>query len=298
MAYGTRKSYGQHLRNYTCPCGRCKGFDWLAKSQIVPENATRDQTREFLVQMAESGIASAAYCNGARAAIRLLYAVVLKQTEKVSDLPIMRRPEQLPEVLNAEEVERLFRVTANLKHRTLLMIAYSAGLRVSETVALKVGDIDSNRMQIRVEGGKGKKDRYTLLSEIALQVLREYYRAYKPKDWLFPSEDRQGHLSPRSAQHVFQDAKKRAGIRKAVTFHSLRHSFATHLLEDGVDVRYIQELLGHTSVKTTERYTHVTQSALGRIRSPLDRLPSSNSKQTDGQIGAPRNKLAGNIPNR
>lgn len=127
-------------------------------------------------------------------------------------------------------------------------------------------------MQIRVTAGKGAKDRYTLLSEIALQVLREYFRAYKPKAWLFAGKDQTDHLSERSAQQIFQDARKKAGIAKQATFHTLRHSFATHLLEDGVDIRYIQELLGHGSIETTERYTHVTQKGMERIKSPLDRL--------------------------
>ncbi len=125
-------------------------------------------------------------------------------------------------------------------------------------------------MQIRVTAGKGAKDRYTLLSGTALAVLRDYFRAYKPKDWLFPGEDLTRHLSERSAQRIFQASKRKAGITKPATFHTLRHSFATHLLEDGVDTRYIQELLGHGSIETTERYTHVTQKGLGRIRSPLD----------------------------
>jgi len=202
----------------------------------------------------------------------LLYEAVLKQPGKVCDLPRMKRPEQLSVVLSREEVARLLKVVTNLKHKALLMIAYSAGLRVGEVVRLKVSDIDSQRMQIRVTAGKGAKDRYTLLSETALVVLREYFRAYKPKDWLFPGGEIGDHLSERSAQQIFQDAKKKAGIGKSATFHTLRHSFATHLLEDGVDIRYIQELLGHGTVETTQRYTHVTQKGMERIKSPLDNL--------------------------
>ena len=151
-------------------------------------------------------------------------------------------------------------------------MAYSAGLRVGEVVRLKISEIDSKRMQVRVTAGKGAKDRYTLLSETALTVLREYFCAFKPKGWLFPGEERGDHLSERAAQEIFQDARKRAGIIKPATFHTLRHSFATHLLEDRVDVRYIQELMGHDSIETTQRYTHVTEKGLEQIKSPLDNM--------------------------
>ncbi len=269
MAYGTRKSYGQHLRNY---------FDWLTRSPIAPERATKEEIRAYLVQMASSGLASAGYCRQARAAIMFLYLNILRQRDKVSDLPQMKRPFQLPTVLSREEVAKLLRVTYNLKHTAVLMTAYSAGLRVGEVVRLKVSDIDSRRMQIRIVAGKGAKDRYTWLSETALQVLREYFKKYRPKDWLFVGDDSNDHLSERAAQQVFKRARKNAGIIKRATFHILRHSFATHLLEDGVDIRYIQELLGHGSIRTTERYTHVSQKAMGRIRSPLDTIDVSPEK--------------------
>jgi integrase/recombinase XerD len=263
MAYGTRKSYGQHLRNY---------FDWLKNAHIEPEKATREQIREYLVQLALSGRVSVTYCRGARAAIVFLYETTLKRTEQVRNLPRMKRPEQLPRVLSREEIIKILKVTPFLKHKALLITAYSAGLRVGEVVRLKVCDIDSKRMMIRVTAGKGAKDRETLLSATALEVLREYFKAFKPKDWLFPGDIAGDHLSERAAQEVFKDAKKRAGIIKPATFHTLRHSFATHLMEDGVDTRYVQELLGHGSIKTTERYTHVSENALGRITSPLDKL--------------------------
>ncbi len=263
MAYGTRKSYGQHLRNF---------FDWLKQKHIAPEQATRENVRGYLVELATSGRVSAAYCIGARAAVIFLYGTTLKQRDKVSDLPRMKRPQQLPVVLSKDEITKIFKVTSFLKHKALLVTAYSAGLRVGEVVRLKVSDIDSKRMKIRVTAGKGAKDRETLLSETALRILREYFRAFKPKDWLFPGEERCEHLSERSAERVFKDSLKKAGIIKPATFHTLRHSFATHLLEDGVDMRYIQELLGHGNIRTTERYTHVSQNALGQIKSPLDKM--------------------------
>jgi site-specific recombinase XerD len=277
MAYGTRKSYGQHLRNY---------FDWLKAKNIQAETATREDIRCYLVEMATGGQVSAGYCRGARAALILLYETVLKQPDKVGDLPRMKRPQQLPVILSREEVGRLLKVMSNLKHKTLLMVAYSGGLRVGEVVRLKVSDIDSGRMQIRVTAGKGAKDRYTLLSEVALKTLREYYRVYKPKDGLFSGEDPSDHLSERSAERIFKQAIKKAGITKRATFHTLRHSFATHLLEDGVDIRYIQELLGHGSIKTTERYTHVSQKAMGNIRSPLDKMDLGGEGQETRKGGA------------
>ncbi|MCL4488755.1 MAG: site-specific integrase [Chloroflexi bacterium] len=261
MAYLTRKAYGQHLRNY---------FDWLAAKQIEASRATRDQIRAYLVELASSGRVSASYCRGARAAIVFLYDTALKQHEKVNDLPRMKRPAQLPRVLSREEVAKIIKVTTFLKHKALLVTAYSAGLRVGEVVRLKVSDVDSRRMQIRVTAGKGAKDRDTLLSATALEILRQYFRAFRPKDWLFPGDDPKDHLSERAAQKVFHDSLKKAGILKPATFHTLRHSFATHLLEDGVDMRYIQELLGHGSIETTERYTHVTERGKQHIKSPLD----------------------------
>ena len=261
MAYLTRKAYGQHLRNY---------FDWLGAKQIEADKATRDQIRAYLVELASSGRVSASYCRGTRAAIVFLYEVALKQREKVSDLPRMKRPEQLPRVLSREEVAKILKVTSFLKHKALLMTAYSAGLRVGEVVRLKVSDVDSKRMVIRITAGKGAKDRDTLLSATALEILRQYFRAVKPKDWLFPGDDSNDHLSERAAQKVFHESLRRAGIIKPATFHTLRHSFATHLLEDGVDMRYIQELLGHGSIETTERYTHVTERGKQQIKSPLD----------------------------
>jgi integrase/recombinase XerD len=244
----------------------------LKNAHIEPEKATREEIRAFLVQMASSGRVSATYCRGARAAIVFLYGAILNQQEKITDLPQMKRPRQLPIVLNCDEVARLLKVTYNLKHRALLMVAYSAGLRVGEAVRVKVSEVDSRRMQIRVTAGKGAKDRYTLLSETALTVLREYFRAFKPKEWLFPGEIRGDHLSERAAQEIFQEARKRAGITKPATFHSLRHSFATHLHENGVDIRFIQELMGHDSIRTTERCTHVAQDTVRQIKSPLDNL--------------------------
>lgn len=188
----------------------------------------------------------------------------------VGSLPRPRKEKKLPIVLSREDVIRIFDSVNNIKHKAILMLAYSAGLRVSEVVKLKVQDIDAKRNMIHIKAAKGQKDRYTVLSEVALRVLREYWKVYQPKNWLFPGPRQNSHLTTRTVEKILEDASQKAGIAKNVTVHTLRHSFATHLLEGGIDLWYIQELLGHKSSKTTEIYTHVSQRDIGRIKSPLD----------------------------
>jgi len=187
---------------------------------------------------------------------------------------IVRPPKdkKLPDVLSKNEVIKILNSLKNKKHRALLFLTYSAGLRVSEVVNLKLKDIDSERMLVHIRKAKGSKDRYSLLSKLALKELRNYAKDQKLKDWLFPGRKEGKHLSTRSAQKIFKRACKMANIKKEVSIHSLRHSFATHLLENGTDLRYIQELLGHSSSKTTEIYTHVTKKDFLNITSPLDVL--------------------------
>lgn len=175
-------------------------------------------------------------------------------------------------MLSKEEVLSLLKSVDNEKHKTILFLIYSAGLRLGEVVRLQINDIDSKRMLIKVIQGKGRKDRYTLLSDVALKQLRKYYSIYKPERWLFPGGKEGSYLTERSVQKIFERACQKAKIRSDVSVHTLRHSFATHLLESGTDLRYIQELLGHSSSKTTEIYTHVTEKKLSNIRSPLDYL--------------------------
>ena len=171
---------------------------------------------------------------------------------------------------NRREIARTFSMMTNKKHIAILMLVYSAGLRVGEVVRLKPEDIDEERKLIHISGAKGRKDRYTILSEKALQVIRHYQKEYGHSTWLFPGQNRSKHITTRTTQTIFANACKDAGILKDVSIHSLRHSFATHLLDGGTDLRYIRELLGHKSSKTTEIYTHVSTKDLGRIRSPLD----------------------------
>ena len=182
-----------------------------------------------------------------------------------------RREKMLPVVLSEEEVRTIIDKAKNIKHKCILMLIYSGGLRLSEVTNLKIGDVDSKRMQIMIKNAKGKKDRYTILSKKALECLREYYKLFKPKIWLFEGAGG-GQYSERSVQLIFKGLLNQTDIAKYATVHTLRHSFATHLLENGTDLRYIQELLGHSSPKTTQVYTHVSTKAIKDIISPLDRI--------------------------
>lgn len=215
---------------------------------------------------------STSYQNQSINAIKFYYERVLGGQRKVYFIDRPIKEKTLPVVLNTEEVKAILGVTTNIKHKAILMLIYSAGLRISEAVNLRIKDIDSKRMQIRVEQSKGKKDRYTLLSVKTLTILRNYFTAYKPKEWLFEGMEAGVQYSVRSIQQIFKDSVERAGIKKDVSVHTLRHSFATHLLENGTDIRYIQSLLGHESSKTTEVYTHVTTKGFDQIKSPLDNL--------------------------
>ena len=200
------------------------------------------------------------------------YEKVLGGQRKFYFIDRPNKEKTLPSVLSTQEVIDILKQTENIKHKAILMTIYSAGLRISESINLKFKDIDSDRMQIRVEQGKGKVDRYSLLSVRTLMILREYYKQYRPTVWLFEGVKKGEQYSTRSIQQIFQDAVHKAGITKDVSVHTLRHSFATHLLENGTDLRYIQSLLGHANSKTTEIYTHITTKGFDQIKSPLDTL--------------------------
>ncbi len=214
---------------------------------------------------------SVSYQNQSINAIKFYYERVLGGQRKVYLVERPKGEKTLPVVLSESEICEIFTAINNLKHKAILMTIYSAGLRVSELINLKISDIDSDRMQIRVQSAKGKKDRYTVLSVKTLEMLRLYYVQYKPTSWLFEGQFG-GPYSDRSIQKILKEAVVKTNIRKKVTVHTLRHSFATHLLENGTDLRYIQILLGHESSKTTEIYTHVTTKGFEQIKSPLDKL--------------------------
>jgi site-specific recombinase XerD len=205
------------------------------------------------------------------ATIRYLYLNVFNKPVPKSLNINLRKPSVLPTVLSAKEISKILEVTNNLKHKTILVLIYSAGLRLGELVNLEIGDIDSESMKIHIREAKGKKDRYVMLSEKVLQLLREYYKRYKPERYIIEGQ-KGGKYSPKSVQSVFKRALKKAGIRKKATVHTLRHSFATHLLDEGTDIRYIQELLGHKKLETTQIYTHVSSYSINKIKSPADNL--------------------------
>jgi len=207
-------------------------------------------------------------------ALKFYYEQVLGREKFFWEIPRPKKPLLLPKVLSEDELGNLFNAMGNIKHKAMLFTAYSGGLRVSEVAALKIKNIDSGRMQILIERAKGKKDRYVALSPVLLDILRSYIKKYKPRPsfYLFESEQTGTAYPARTIQRIFQLAKENAGIQKDVGIHSLRHSFATHLLEKGTDIRYIKDILGHFNIKTTERYLHVSKKDLVNIISPLDDL--------------------------
>lgn len=205
------------------------------------------------------------------ASIRFLYTEVLDKPVPKSLFVKMKRSKTLPVVLSKEEITRLIKATQNLKHKTILLMIYSAGLRLGELLDLKIADIDSKALKIHIVQGKGNKDRYVPLSEKALDVLRQYFRTYKPAEYLIEGAQG-GRYSEKSVQSVMKQALKRAAIRKKATVHTLRHSFATHLLDEGTDIRYIRELLGHVRLETMQIYTHVSSYSINKIKSPADSL--------------------------
>lgn len=238
-----------------------KKVDEITEPEIVA------YTRYLVV---ERGI-GASYQNQAINAIKFYYEKVLGGQRKLYQLQRPQKEQKLPIVLNEQEVKRILQASTNTKHRALLTLCYSTGMRLSELINLKIKDIDSINMQVWIRGGKGKKDRFSLLSHKALDLLREYFKEYQPKEYLFEGQ-RGGPYSARSTQQVLTNACIKAQIKKEVSIHSLRHSFATHMLEHGTDIRYIQALLGHKSSKTTEIYTHITTKGMDKIKSPLDHL--------------------------
>ncbi len=230
-----------------------------------------EEVKKYLIHLVDIEKVSPASQKQAINAIKFYYEKVLRRPVKHYMYSRPKKEKKLPVILSEEETARILLSPRNLKHRTILTVIYPAGLRLSELLNLKISDIDFNRMLIHVVSGKGKKDRYTILSPKLTDMLEKYIYAYRPSEYLFEGQSG-GRYSPKSVQNIMKRAVLNAGITKHATVHSLRHSFATHLLENGTDLRYIQELLGHASSRTTEIYTHVSKKSIGRIKSPLDNL--------------------------
>ena len=254
-----QKDYVRHVRTFT---------EFLGRS---PDTATSEDLRRFQLHMAQQQI-GAPTINAAIAALRFFFAVTLERPDVVRPLRVVNEPRRAPVVLSPEEVARLLQAAPGLKYKAALSVAYGAGLRVSEVAHLKVSDIDSQRMTLRVEQGKGQRDRYVMLSAHLLQLLREWWRVARPQVWLFPGQNPINPVTARQLNRAVAAAKDLAGISKRVSPHTLRHSFATHLLEQGVDIRVIQVLLGHAKLETTALYTRVAIATVRDIKSPLDRL--------------------------
>ena len=271
------ETYLAKLRELRYSTNTIDSYTFMFKEFInyYPDKELGDITEEeiigYLQYLVTERKISTSYQNQAINAIKFYYERVLGGRRKVYLIERPREEKFLPEVLSQEEVTALLNAIDNLKHKAVLMTIYSGGLRISELINLKIKDIDSNRMQIRIEQGKGKKDRYTLLGQKTLEVLRSYVKQYQPREWLFEGVN-YGPFSETSIKKALKTALEKTKITKHVTPHTLRHSFATHLLESGTDLRYIQSLLGHQSTKTTEIYTHITVKGFDQIKNPLDRL--------------------------
>lgn len=248
-----------------------------------PDQLSQKEVEDYLLHLKVMGKSSSTR-NVALCGIRFLLEQTLDEAPIRLNIPKRRQPKILPEVLSRGEVPRVIDAPANLKHRVMLMTAYSAGLRLSEIVNLKVSHIDSAQMMIRVEQGKGRKDRYTLLSSRLLEELRSYWKVYRPESWLFFSKTRDCPVCPTSIQRMYTHAKHEAGVTKGHGIHTLRHCFASHLLEAGYDVRKIQLLLGHRSLSTTVVYLHVSRGGLAKMRSPLDFIDEPEDKAVPWEV--------------
>jgi integrase/recombinase XerD len=247
--------------------------------QTSPEQLDLEDIREYQLHLVNERQQSPQTVNQFVSAVKFLYRETLETTWPENALPRPRKPIRLPVVLSPAEVDRFFHHVGTLRYRAALMTAYGAGLRVSEVVRLKISDIDSARGLLRVEQGKGKKDRYAMLSPRLLKVMRAWWKVEQPKHWLFPGRRPERHMDPGSLQLVCGQAAELAGIAKRVRVHTLRHSFATHLLEQSVDLRVIQELLGHTRIDTTARYAQVSPRLVSVTKSPLDQLGRKTKKR-------------------
>jgi site-specific recombinase XerD len=259
MSPSTQKVYVRAVGNFSAFHGRS------------PDKLGVEDVRKYRLHLMARGL-KANSINPIVGALRFFYGTTLGHKDIADQIPFARQEDTLPAVLSQDEVLRLLKAESNLKMRTAYTTIYAAGLRVSEVVALTIKDIDSTRKVIHIRQAKGRKDRYVMMSEQLLIILRDYWRRTHPPHWLFPSPNRSRPVTTRSVQRAFRNAADAAGLDDNVTVHTLRHSFATHLLEQGVDIRVIQDLLGHRNINTTTRYTRVAVNMIRRVESPLEAL--------------------------
>jgi len=250
-----------------------KFFDWLGKP---PSQATRDDVRSFLLHMInERGVVAGTY-GQYRTALKFFFEVTMGKPCVIERILTPKRPHPLPEVMSLDEVLTLLESVQSYKNRVTLTLMYGAGLRITEACALCVADIDSERMTIHVRNGKGRKDRYVMLPKMVLSLLRQYWRMAKPKDYLFPGQKKGRHITPHNIRRAFHQARRKAGIRASVHPHTLRHSFATHLVDSGVDLEVVQALLGHACISTTSIYARTSTKRIREVISPLDAKPDDD----------------------
>lgn len=240
--------------------------------QKSPDLVTEEELRKYFLYLSQELNVSESLFTQAICGIKFFYTKTMDRNWKTFEIVRPKKQRRLPVILSKEEIKKVLdvNVLANLKHRCILTVIYSGGLRIGEACRLKISDIDSKRMVVKINQAKGNKDRYTILAKQTLMLLRQYYRKYRPEDWLFPGEPPTKHISERTIEVTFKKACKKSCINKDVTVHSLRHSFATHLMESGVNLRYIQSLLGHYRIETTAIYTHVCKHYIENIISPID----------------------------
>ena len=255
----TRNDYIRHVCTFTAFLGR------------APDTAVSEDLRRFQLHQTQTGVRPPTI-NGSVAALRFFFTVTLGRADMARHLTFVREPRKIPTVLSEEEIVRLLEAAPGPKYKAAFAAAYGAGLRISEVVALKVSDIDSKRMLLKIEQGKGRKDRFAMLSPVLLELLRDWYRIARPTAWLFPGRDRLLPITTRQFNRAVHAAAHMAEIKKRVTPHTLRHSFATHLLEQKTDIRLIQVLLGHAKLDTTALYAQVATNTIRAVMSPLDRL--------------------------
>jgi site-specific recombinase XerD len=255
----TQHDYLQRVKNFTAYLGRS------------PDTANSEDVRRYQLHLTASGV-GVPTVNQTVSTLRFFFKVTLARADLVERTTFVREPRKLPVVLSPEEVVRLLDAAPGLKYKAALSVAYGAGLRATEVISLKIGDIDSKRMLIRVEQGKGRKDRYVMLSPHLLELLRAWWKVARPQGWLFPGQNRMSPITTRQINRACHAAADKAGIDKRVSLHTLRHSFATHLLEQNIDIRVIQVLLGHAKIDSTALYTRVATKTIQQVISPLDRI--------------------------